>query len=78
MNPRWVRHNKITVAILIYMFLFAVINMIKPPFMYNPDGTMKEFGVGFRKKTIIPVWLLSIFLAILAYLSVIYYTSNYR
>ena len=23
--------------------------------MYNPDGSLKEFGVGYRKKTIIPV-----------------------
>jgi hypothetical protein len=44
--------------------------------MYNPDGSLKEFGVGFRKKTIIPVWLISIFLAILAYFSVVYYTSR--
>jgi len=78
MNPRWVRHNKLITAILIYMFLFVLFNLIKPPFIYNSDGTMKEFGVGFRRKTIIPVWLLSIFLAILSYLFVVYYTSNYR
>lgn len=78
MNPRWVRNNKITVAIILYIFLFGLVNMIKPPFIYNPDGSMKEFGVGYRRKTIIPVWLLSIFIAILAYFSVMYYTSLYR
>ena len=78
MNPRWVRHNKAAVAIILYVALFALINVIKPAFMYNPDGTLKEFGVGYRSKTIIPVWLISIFLAIIAYFSVMYYTSTVR
>jgi hypothetical protein len=78
MNPRWVRHNKVSVAIILYIVLFALINFVKPAFMYNPDGSIKEFGVGFRKKTIIPVWLISIFLAIIAYFSVMYYTVTFR
>ena len=77
-QQRWIRHNKISVAILIYIILFALINFLKPAFMYNPDGSLKEFGVGYRKKTIIPVWLISIFLAIIAYFSVVYYTSTVR
>ena len=72
---RWVRENKIFVAILIYIVLFGLVNLIKPASVYNPDGSLKEFGVGFRRKTIIPVWLISIFLAIIAYFSVMYYTS---
>ena len=73
---RWVRENKIFVAILIYIVLFGLVNLIKPASVYNPDGSLKEFGVGFRRKTIIPVWLISIFLAIIAYFSVMYYTSS--
>ena len=78
MNPRWVRHNKVSVAIILYIILFTLVNLLKPAFMYNPDGTIKEFGVGFRKKTIIPIWLISIFMAIIAYFSVMYYTTIYR
>lgn len=77
-EKRWVRHNKISVAILIYIILFGLVNILKPAFMYNSDGSLKEFGVGFRKKTIIPVWLISIFLAIIAYFSVVYYSSRVR
>jgi hypothetical protein len=77
-QQRWIRHNKISVAIIIYMILFALVNVLKPAFMYNKDGSLKEFGVGYRKKTIIPVWLISIFLAIIAYFSVVYYTSTVR
>jgi len=75
-EKRWVRQNKISVAILIYILLFGLINLMAPAFMYNPDGSLKEFGVGYRKKTIIPVWLISIFLAIIAYFSVVYYTAH--
>ena len=78
MNPRWVRHNKISVAIIIYILLFTLVNVFKPAFMYNPDGSIKEFGVGFRKKTIIPIWMISIFLAIIAYFSVMYYSVLFR
>jgi hypothetical protein len=72
------RHNKISVAIIIYITLFVIVNLLEPAFMYNPDGSIKDFGVGYRKKTIIPVWLISIFLAIIAYFSVMYYTTFYR
>ena len=78
MNPRWVRHNKVSVAIILYVILFALINYIQPAFMYNPDSTIKQFGVGYRNKTIIPIWLISIFLAIIAYFSVMFYTSQFR
>jgi hypothetical protein len=77
-SQRWVRHNKITVAIFIYIILFMVINTTKPAFMYNPDGTLKEFGLGFRRKTVIPLWLISILLAIITYFSVLYYSSLMR
>jgi hypothetical protein len=76
LEKRWIRQNKIIVAILIYIILFGIVNLLTPAFMYNPDGSLKEFGVGFRKKTIIPIWLISIFLAIIAYFSVVYYTSS--
>jgi hypothetical protein len=78
MNPQWIRHNKVSVAILLYVVLFAIINVVQPSFMYNPDGSLKNFGVGYRNKTIIPVWLISVFLAIIAYFSVMYYTSKTR
>lgn len=77
-DKRWVRHNKIIVAILIYILLYCFINFLKPSFMYNKDGSIKEFGVGYRKKTIIPVWLISIILAIISYFSVMAYSTSYR
>jgi hypothetical protein len=74
-DKRWVRHNKALVAIVFYIMLFGLVNTLKPAFIYNPDGSLKEFGVGFRRKSIIPVWLVSIFLAIIAYFSVVYISA---
>ena len=75
---RWVRENKIIVAIVIYVLLFTTVNVLKPAFMYNPDGSIKQFGVGYRKKTIIPMWLISILIAIISYFSVMAYTTTIR
>jgi len=75
---RWVRNNKIIVAIFIYVLLYSMINILKPAFMYNPDGSIKQFGVGYRKKTIIPVWLISILIAIISYFSVMAYITTIR
>ena len=49
--------------------------MIKPACFYNKDGSIREFGIGYKNKTIFPVWLLSIILGILCYLGVIYYVN---
>jgi hypothetical protein len=75
---RWVRENKIIVAIVIYVLLFTTVNILKPAFMYNPDGSIKQFGVGYRKKTIIPIWLISVIIAIISYFSVMAYTTTFR
>jgi hypothetical protein len=46
---------------------------MKPAFIYNEDGTFKDFGVGYKKKTVLPIWLIVIFLAVISYLAVLYY-----
>tara|TARA_Y100000768_G_scaffold308344_1_gene242533 strand:- start:201 stop:380 length:180 start_codon:yes stop_codon:yes gene_type:complete len=48
---------------------------LKPAFLYNHDGSLREFGIGYRKKTVVPVWLLSIILGIMSYYAMMYYSS---
>jgi len=43
---------------------------MEPNFIYNNDGSLRQFGVGFKKRTVIPLWLISIILAILSYFTV--------
>ena len=67
------RNNTTLVAIILFIFCFAIIQILRPPFLYNTDGSIKEFGVGYKNKTILPIWLLSILLGILCYVVVMYY-----
>jgi hypothetical protein len=50
--------------------------MFKPGFLFKNDGSIREFGVGYRNKTILPIWLLAIILGILSYLFVLYYLAQ--
>ena len=69
-------NNNITLsAIIIFIVIFAIVQYAKPAFLYNENGTIREFGIGYRNKTIVPVWLFSILLGILSYLFVIYLTK---
>ena len=69
------RNNINLVAILLFLIVFGFIQIVKPAFLYNLDGSIREFGVGYKNKTILPVWLLSIVLGILSYLFVLYYLA---
>jgi hypothetical protein len=76
MNPTFIRNNPVLVSIILFLALFIIFQLLKPGFLYNKDGSLREFGVGYRNRTILPVWLLSIILGILSYLFVRYYLSN--
>ena len=75
MNRHYIRENATLFSIVLFLIMFGTIQMIKPAFLYNKDGSIREFGVGYRNKTILPIWLLSIILGILSYLFVMYYVA---
>lgn len=68
-----IRYNKLAFTIFIFLVIFSVIHSLKPEMLYNEDGSFREFGVGYRQKTVIPIWIVSIILAIFCYLAVLYY-----
>ena len=43
--------------------------------MFYDDGTIREFGIGYKNKTVFPVWLVAMILGILSYLFVLYAIS---
>lgn len=71
----FVRYHKLSISILIFLVLFSIIHMIKPTMLYNNDGSFRQFGVGYRHKTVIPIWSVSMVIAIFSYLFVMYYLA---
>jgi hypothetical protein len=76
MYRTYIRENITLVSIFLFVIIFGIIQMMKPACFYNKDGSIREFGIGYRNKTILPIWLLSLLLGILCYLAVFYYVSN--
>ena len=74
----YIRENVTLVSVVIFIIIFGTIQMMKPACLYNRDGSIREFGIGYRNKTIFPIWLLSLSLGILCYLFVMYYVANPR
>ena len=71
----FISENVTTAAIILFIILFWIFHVTKPAFLYKSDGSLREFGVGYRNKTILPIWLLSIILGSLSYLFVLYYLA---
>jgi hypothetical protein len=69
----FIRTNKVSVSIILFLVLFSIIHLTKPVLFYNKDGSFRQFGVGYKNKTVIPVWIIAIIIAILCYLAVSYY-----
>ena len=76
MLKTYVRENTPLAAIIFFLFIFGSIQMMKPACFYNKDGSIRHFGVGYKNKTILPIWLLSLVLGILCYLAVLVYISS--
>lgn len=75
MNRLFVRNHINTFSIILFVILFAIVIYIKPSVVFKDNGTIREFGIGYKSKTILPIWLVSIILAFLSYLIVLYYLA---
>ena len=71
----FIRNNLAGTAILLYIIVFMLVQYANPSFIYNEDGSLREFGVGYSSKTVLPIWLVAIILGILSYVTV-YYISR--
>jgi hypothetical protein len=70
-----IRGNIVTISILIYFVIYLIVVLTKPSFLFNKNGSLRDFGIGYKNKTVIPIWFLAIFTATLSYFLVMYYVS---
>jgi hypothetical protein len=65
--------NKLILVLFVYIILYSIIVYFKPELVFNNlRGCLRPFGVGYKNTTILPLWLISIILAILSYFIVLY------
>lgn len=76
-TKRFLQIHKVNISIVIFVFLFGIIHLLKPALVYNSDGGFRPFGIGYAHKTVVPIWVTAIILAILSYLSVLYMITYY-
>jgi|UniRef100_A0A6C0IMQ8 hypothetical protein len=71
-----VKQNRVHISILLFLIVFTMIHVYKPSVLYESDGSFRKFGVGYRNKTVIPIWLISVVVAMLSYVSVSFYLAT--
>ena len=75
MSRAFISKNKTSVAIALFLIVFVVIQGAQPAFLYNDDGSFRHFGIGYRNKTVLPIWFLTMILAIFSYVAILYYLA---
>jgi hypothetical protein len=71
-----IRNHRLSFAILLFLILFTAIHLFKPAVIYMPDGSYRDFGLGYLNKTILPIWMIAILLGIFSYLAVSFYIQT--
>ena len=56
LNRTFIRKHLVSFATLLFVGLYVMIIKLKPGFLYNHDGTLRSFGVGYKNRTVIPVY----------------------
>jgi hypothetical protein len=75
MLKQFVIKNINLVSIVIFLILFVLIMFIKPTIIFDSNGRPREFGIGYKNKTILPLWLTVIILAIVSYFLIVCYIN---
>jgi hypothetical protein len=69
------KENITLISIILFVVIFSMIQYLKPAFLFKSDGSLRIFGIGYKNKTILPIWLFSIILGISSYLAVMFYMT---
>jgi len=75
-----VQRKRLIISIVIFLIIIILIITNKPSAIFIETDTgykLRDFGIGWDKKTIFPLWLVCIWLSIIIYLVVCFYFSHY-
>ena len=75
MIRQFIQNNINLTTIILFLIFFIILIVSKPGFTFDKNGRPREFGLGYKNKTVIPIWLIIIILAIISYLIVLYYLN---
>jgi hypothetical protein len=64
--------NRLHISILLFMIVMYSLYSLRPSFMFYPNGALRDFGIGRKQKTILPLWLIAILTAILSFVASMY------
>ena len=69
--------NRLFMILMVYFIAYGLILWFKPGIVFDPSKKgLRSFGVGYKNKTILPIWLLSLVLGIVSYLIVMFYLAS--
>ena len=78
MLKQFFNKNITLVSIIFFIIMFILLIVIKPEIVFTKNGKLREFGLGYKNKTILPIWLFVIILSIFSYLAVLFYIQFNR
>jgi hypothetical protein len=72
MYKLFIKQHPVSLTILLFVVLYFLLQFVKPSFLYRKNGELRQFGLGYKEKTIMPAWLIAIIIAILSYVTIQY------
>jgi len=66
------KRHAVSLSILLFVVGFFLLQHANPSFLYKKNGHIRRFGIGYKEKTVLPIWLVALVLAILSYVTIRY------
>jgi len=76
MNKIFIQNNITMFAMLLFFIFYILIIFIKPSFIFNTTGCLRDIGNGYKKKTVVPLWLMAILIAIMSYVLLLVFLNR--
>ena len=75
MYRSFVKKHVVSLSILLFVIAFLSLQCAAPSFLYKKNGHIRKFGVGYKEKTVLPIWLIALVMAILSYVLIRHYSE---